>query len=682
MRLLSTLLLSAITTTTSTFAADIPIQISVLNEQNQAIESATITINNTTALTNNMGNKEFHIPEAKTYQLTLSKDGYYERVQTFSHAELTQLATSSLPFTLVKRETGRVMFAFGGDVMMGRRYYKPYFDDDVLINPESYLVDSQAILAHMRPYLSAADMAVVNLESQLAVHEPKQRAPKSVTFYSNPSIVKALKWAGIDYVTLGNNHTYDYLDEGLDSTLKALKSESLPYSGAGFTESQALSPFIAAINDSSYAMLGYVGWQGSKTPKQTATHEHGGAAFGSMENISSSVKSAVANQHLPVVQYHGSLEYKNEPTGVTEQRLKSAIDHGAVLAVAHHPHVAQGLELYNGHLIAYSMGNFVFDQNFSSTQHSYLLNVWLDDGKFHRAEVIPVYVKGYKPTPALDNERVTILRRLHTLSAKRNTFIHSEQGIGVIKPPQSVTPSTTTRQLVVNTAKERVHSLSQLPWTQANYTIKSANPKVKYRFGSNLINGSDFEHFSLFDAPERGFTFNKTKSQLVSPGYNSEHAMQIGVDQAQWLGMKHFRRVFNASSPMTFKMDVISPKDLTLNVYWQGRKTRQKLFDAFNNSPKNLISSIKLNGSNKWQHIELPFNSPRIGYKSYRVLAELVNNEGTNVNQVTIDNFSLIEWQTSFQHGPQAQFFNTDSQMANYIGFDTALSTPISISVD
>ena len=78
------------------------------------------------------------------------------------------------------------------------------------------------------------------------------------------------------------------------------------------------------------------------------------------------------------------------------------------------------------------MGNFLFDQNFSSTQLSLLLYVWLDEGQFHRAEIVPVYVKGYKPTPAMDLERDNLLKRLTTLSAKRGTQIITQAGHGVI----------------------------------------------------------------------------------------------------------------------------------------------------------------------------------------------------------------------------------------------------------
>lgn len=651
----------------------------VADEQQSPLSQVQVTVNGKTINVTKDGSFDITQTDAASYQVSLSKKGYYTRIQTFSDKELTQLAQDPATFTLVAKKKHRVMLAFGGDVMMGRRYYKPYFDDEPLIHPGSDLEDSKAILANVKPYLSVADIAAVNLESQLSEHEPSERAKKSVTFYTKPSIVRALQWAGIDYVTLGNNHTYDYLDEGLDSTLKALDEAKLPYSGAGFDEASALAPYNMRKNQSAFAMLGYVGWQGSSNPKQTATPQHGGAAFGSLENIVSGVEKAVNNKHIPIVQYHGSLEYKNEPTGVTEQRLKSALDKGAALAVAHHPHVTQGLELYDNKLIAYSMGNFVFDQNFSSTQHSYLLYVWLDEGRFHRAEIVPIYVKGYKPTPAIDDERFAVLKRIHTLSAKRDTYIENHLGHGVITKDNSPSATSQGNSFHFNNNQRQVHSLAHLPWNKGQLNIQTNDPSLKYRLGTNLINGSDFDNFALFDATERGFSYNKAVAEIVSGGFQSKQALALPQDQALTLGMKHFRRVYRPSTPMTFKTDIKLPSNATVNLYWQGRKTRQKLFDAFNNSPKQLISSVKLDGSQKWQHLEIPFNSPRIGYKSYRVLIEVIPDE-PNSQHMLIDNFSLIEWQTAYQNKPVAKFVNVDSKMSTYIGFNKPTKDAVTVS--
>ena len=325
----------------------------VVDEQNVPIQ-ATLALAGKTITTDKKGNFAVKLDGKSNYQINLAAKGYYNKVHDFSHSELTR--ADDLEFVLVQQKPGRVMMAFGGDLMMGRRYYTPYFDDPVLIHNDSVLPDSKKLLAPIKPYLELADMAAINLETQIAETEPTQRAQKGVVFYSKPETVPALQWAGVDYVTLGNNHTYDYLDEGLISTLKALDDYKLSHSGAGLTEQEALKPYVYKTDKTDYALLGYVGWEGTKKIKQAANSKQGGPAFGTEKNIVESVKTANSNNQKAVIQYHGSMEYSNEPTRLTEQRLKSGLDAGAVLAIAHHPHVSQGLELYDNKLIALLYG--------------------------------------------------------------------------------------------------------------------------------------------------------------------------------------------------------------------------------------------------------------------------------------------------------------------------------------
>lgn len=657
----------------------------IVDENNHAIENAMIVVNGSKIKTNKNGVYQGSVPTRDIYQLTISKQGYFTTVQTFSHFELQQMLAKIADISLVKKAKNRVMLAFGGDVMMGRRYYQPYFGDAVLIHPESKLTDSKAIVQHIKPYMSVADYAAVNLETQIATEKPKQRAPKSVTFFSQPETLAALSWAGIDYVSLGNNHTYDYLDSGLTSTLAYLEESELAYSGAGVDETSALKAHTTRVKQTDFAMLGYVGWEGSANPTQTATHQHGGAAYGSMENIQQSVSKQVDKSHTTIVQYHGSQEYADNPTGVTEQRLKSAIDAGAALAVAHHPHVTQGLELYDGKLIAYSMGNFIFDQNFSATQHSFILYVWLDDGEFHRAEIVPLYVKGYKPTPATGMNRYTVMKRITTLSAQRNTYISQSGGHGVIAPAEqqilakNADVMSSQHQLLM-AENEQVLPLYHLPWLAKIKQVVMPDSQTRYRLGTNLINGSDFESFSLFTSQERGWVFERTATTMNNFGASGQRslALQIEENSPSLFGMQSFRRVYKPSSAMTIKAKFNVQKPAKVSFYWQGRKKRQKLFDAFKNSPKHFIGSAQLSAKNTWQNVEVNFNSPRIGYKSYRVLAEIQSLDGRSA-QVNIDDFALIEWQSAFSKQLEPNFYNTLSYQAAYLGVDQTVSAPVII---
>ncbi|WP_286262837.1 CapA family protein [Thalassotalea atypica] len=655
----------------------------IIDEQGAALDNVQITLNDASFESSDSGAFHFNLPAQKMLQFTFKKQGYYPSVQSFSRYELTTNKFENVfdNITLVKKKTGRVMLAFGGDVMMGRRFYKPYFGDEVLINYETNLTDSKSILAAVKPYMSIADYAAVNLETQIAEQAPKERAKKSVTFYSQPELLAALTWAGVDYVSLGNNHTYDYLEEGLVSTLKHLEQSELDYSGAGLDEQDALKAHRQRINDQAFSMLGYVGWEGSTTPTQSATAKHGGAAYGSMENIVASVSKEVEKNQTTIVQYHGSQEYSDGPTGVTEQRLKSSIDSGAALAIAHHPHVAQGLELYNGNLIAYSMGNFTFDQNFSSTQHSFILYVWLDEGAFTRAEIVPIYLKGYQPTPATGMHRYSTMKRLKELSALRYTNITQSGGHGVITADNQAKKSDKLAQQVSFPVGTTVASLHHLPWHKSLAQVGLPNEQIAYRLGTNLINGSDFESFDNFSNAERGWLFDREKIAVNDFGASGTTSLSLTLDKTPSIfGMQSFRRVYKASSPMTIKAKFKVDKGVKVNFYWQGRKTRQKLFDAFKNGKKNLIQSVTLGNSKQWQSVEIDFNSPRIGYRSYRVLAEFIAADGTQT-QIDIDDFALIEWQTAYSKSEQPNFFNLNAKQASFIGLDRPVNSPIKLTL-
>lgn len=650
----------------------------IVNERGAGIGQ--VRISSQTLIVNSSKTGDFELDSGADdlVRLSISKTGYYSVVHTFSKTDFTaQLGKGELNvprITLVEKHVGRTLFAFAGDVMMGRRYSKPYFNNKVLINQGNKTADTRELVKYMQPYLQLADYAVVNLETQIAKNEPTERARKSVTFYSPPETLEALSWAGVDYVTLGNNHTFDYLDSGLESTLKYLNNSELAFSGAGVNQKTALQPHKATLSKHHYDLLGYVGWEGSARPSQIAQKDKGGAAWGSMKNITQAVSKSVAKGHSPIVQYHGSLEYSDEPTGVTEQRLKAAIDAGAVLAIAHHPHVTQGLELYKGKLIAYSMGNFIFDQYFYSTPHSFVLYVWMDGENFHRAEVIPIYLKGYQPTPAIGVDRRNTLKRLDVLSQQRQLKLSVSGGHGVIssKPPAKPVLETT---MTINSENRTIAPLHSVPWNAAIKQVKLRDHQP-YRLGVSLTNGGDFENWDNFSNAERGWAINQDDHQVKTQDNNKRLAIKIAEDST-WFGMQNFRRVYQADAPSSLRVKLQSKQPFTLKVYWQGRKTRQSFFDALESAEKHLVGQFDYTGGD-WQEVTMDFNSPRIGYRSYRLMMEISGTTQT----VLLDDIDLIEWQTAFTEQSFPPRINVRAQQAAFIGFKQALKGNVQLTLE
>jgi poly-gamma-glutamate capsule biosynthesis protein CapA/YwtB (metallophosphatase superfamily) len=127
---------------------------------------------------------------------------------------------------------------------------------------------------------------------------------------------------------------------------------------------------------------------------------HQGAAEWDDVRSVDEIRQAATKATLTVVELHSGFQFTNESAANTRKMARAAIDAGADIVIGHHPHVLQGLEWYKGKLIAYSMGNFVFDQDFLSTFSSaFLRTVWEGD-QLVEARLVPVELNRYRPRPA------------------------------------------------------------------------------------------------------------------------------------------------------------------------------------------------------------------------------------------------------------------------------------------
>ncbi|VAV94340.1 Capsule biosynthesis protein capA [hydrothermal vent metagenome] len=627
----------------------------ILDENASAIESFTVLVGDAESYTGQGGTFSVPVNENNIITLQVTAEGYYSARHSFSPQELRAGKNGKKyipPITLVARKKQRVMLAFGGDVMMGRRFAKPRAGEQILIRPQHRSGDTKEIVKYIKPYFGVADFGSVNLETQVMARKPEGSMAKSITFFSPPETVDALAWAGVDYVTLGNNHTFDNLKEGLLSTIDTLTRSPLGFSGAGLNEQQALEAYRTDISGVPYSFLGYVGWKGGSRPHQAAEGPiKGGAALGSMANIIKTVDREVADNQTTIVQYHGSLEYSEEPTLVTEQKLKTAIDRGADIAIAHHPHVVQGFEIYKDRLIAYSLGNFIFDQYYYAPQFSYMLYVWMDGEKFHRAEIVPLYVKGYKPTPAVGIIRTAILRRTASLSARRNVTLGYSGGHGVITKKEPVSPQKI--KMSVNVKRDqRILNLDHCEASQYFSGLSTQNESIQYRLGQELLRRGDFEHFNSFKAPERGWVPQNEDSGVVSkPVYEGRKAFKVTADSGEkksTFGMKIFTRVYKAGNPMTFTGYVYGDEATNFKFYMQTRPRGRGLAKSLKKGPEQVIGTLSV-AQGAWQKFSFDFNTPRVGVHSFRMLVEASGKGGRVVAPVYFDDVGLVQWQTAYR---------------------------------
>jgi poly-gamma-glutamate synthesis protein (capsule biosynthesis protein) len=268
--------------------------------------------------------------------------------------------------------------------------------------------------------LGDADVTIANLENALT--ERGEAQAKAYTFRAPPRFAGGLAVAGIDLVSLGNNHSADFGREGVADTLAALDAAGLAYAGAGLDEAGARAPAFVEAKGLRLAFLSYT----DVLENTFAGPDVAGVAFAEAPVIAADVAAARAQADVVIVALHFGLEYTDAPQASQQVLARAAIDAGALLVLGHHPHTLQGLERYGDGLIAYSLGNFVFDLDevdlASLGPRAYqtaVLYVTLSPDRVLEARLEPVAIEETedRPRPPTPGERAAILARIEELNA-------------------------------------------------------------------------------------------------------------------------------------------------------------------------------------------------------------------------------------------------------------------------
>ncbi|MXW26016.1 MAG: CapA family protein, partial [Dehalococcoidia bacterium] len=277
----------------------------------------------------------------------------------------------------------RVLLAAVGDVMLGRS-----------VGARLEAEGPEVAFAAVASILVGVDIAVANLESAVGITGTP--APKAYTFRAPPIAVEALALAGIDLVSLANNHSLDYGTESLAETQTLLARGGIRSVGAGPNRTVAHAPTRFEFDGLTIAFLAYVTVpvEGSGFDPRVwdATDETPGVAWLDTPTMTADIEAARDGADLVVVLLHFGIEWDLEPSEAQREQARAAIDAGATLVIGSHPHVLQPIEEYGGGLIAYSLGNFVFDGFWDPANDSVILLVELTAEGVARYETVPVTI--------------------------------------------------------------------------------------------------------------------------------------------------------------------------------------------------------------------------------------------------------------------------------------------------
>ncbi|OGI89669.1 hypothetical protein A2911_02605 [Candidatus Nomurabacteria bacterium RIFCSPLOWO2_01_FULL_40_15] len=283
------------------------------------------------------------------------------------------------------KEPDFVTMAFAGDIMLDRGVKNSVlknFDGDY-----SFLFEKLEILKKF-------DIVFANLEGT-ASGEGKDMG-NLYSFQMDPSVVPALKGGGISILSIANNHVGDWGRASYEDTLLRLRENEILYAGGGLNEEEAEEPTIIE----KYGIkIGFLGFSDKGSDWMRAEKEKSGLLLASNPRFEEIIKNASARVDHLVVSFHFGEEYQKIHNERQEYLAHRAIDSGAKIIIGHHPHVVQDTEVYKGSFIAYSLGNFIFDQGFSKdTMEGMLLEIKLSrDGSILATKNIVKLNKVFQP---------------------------------------------------------------------------------------------------------------------------------------------------------------------------------------------------------------------------------------------------------------------------------------------
>ncbi len=241
-----------------------------------------------------------------------------------------------------------------------------------------------AVYGDLLPVLRKSDLRITNLECTLFGRTP---VPKSGSvFKGQPSHVEGLTVVPFEVVTLANNHVFDYGIDAFRLTRELLERNSIGFCGAGMSEREACRPLIV---DAKGVTIGIVNF--SEGEDLTSANKGPGVFGWELEKVVRTVKKLKKSVNIVLVIGHCGVEYIAFPPPYVAKAFQSIADAGADLVVGHHPHVSQGVHIYRGTPICYSLGNFVFYQE-TELKHrklGYLVKAGLSKSGISWIQLIP-----------------------------------------------------------------------------------------------------------------------------------------------------------------------------------------------------------------------------------------------------------------------------------------------------
>lgn len=300
-----------------------------------------------------------------------------------------------------------VSMAVTGDVMFARNM------------PNVLSMDSSPF-SGVSDVVSGVDLLLINFEN--AATSSGNALKGDVPLKCDPQYVPLAKANNLTVAGLANNHAIDYGIDGMKDTLQNLKDAGITPMGAGNSEDEAHQAVVKEVNGRKITILNYMDSNNFAEYSYEVMPYANGSSPGYSAYDSQDAKKQIAENNdsdLIVAYMHFGNEYSNSPNDDQVKIAHELIDYGADVVIGAHPHVTQGIEMYNGKPIFYSLGNFIFDQSNAATHSSYFVKIDLVGGT-GECTVYPISISGYLPQYMSSSDGTALLEGLSPQCSEMN----------------------------------------------------------------------------------------------------------------------------------------------------------------------------------------------------------------------------------------------------------------------
>jgi len=275
---------------------------------------------------------------------------------------------------------------FGGDIMLGRAVATKIAKNG-----------SEAFFNKIKDPVLSADYAIANLEGPLTTINTSPG--NDMRFHFDPALTAQLANSGFDAFSLANNHGLDQGAQGFIDTKNNLIAAHLGFFGDASDDNGSVLRFT--VGGKNFAAIG----------AQDVYRQIDPAAIGT------EIKAEKDAGNFVIIYPHWGVEYQHSANARQNTLAHAFIDAGADMVVGSHPHVMEGVEMYKGKPIFYSLGNLVFDQYFSADTQEGLglrLNIAADGST--SVDLLPYKIPQSQPVLANGDQKVKLLDALASYS--------------------------------------------------------------------------------------------------------------------------------------------------------------------------------------------------------------------------------------------------------------------------